>query len=574
MGASVSSAAVAWCAFALASAVAAALTVRSAVLARTQRRREATFRAARQALEASEERLRFALDATTDVVWDWDVAADRIYHPSWAHAYGFPEERTPRTGAELGAFIHPDDIGQFTALLQDCIDGRRDALEFEHRALTGSGDWTWTLARARAVSRDANGRATRIVGTCADQTERRQFLGRLQMADRMASVGTLAAGVAHEMNNPLAYVIGNVSYALETLDGVRRALEEDRVAPATLAGIVDESAAALREAAIGADRVRGIVRDLKVFSRADDEERAPMDVRDAVRGALNLAGADIRRRARASVEADDVPAVLANGSKLSQVFVNLLVNAAQAIPEGRQDENEIRVAVREDPRGRVVVEVRDTGCGIAPEDQRRIFEPFYTTKPVGVGTGLGLAICHGIVTGLGGEIEVESAPGKGSTFRVSLPPAPRGTPLPADVRPPPRPAPLRGRVLVVDDEPFFCRAVERILGEEHEVVAIADPLEALRRVEAGERFDVVLTDVVMPRLSGIELLARMTRAVPDLADRTVFVTGGVSDAANAEYLAARPERVLEKPCAPAALRAAVAAVLERHARARAGAATA
>ncbi|HSM93562.1 MAG TPA: ATP-binding protein [Anaeromyxobacteraceae bacterium] len=531
-----------------------------------RRRRERLFDDAQHALLASEERLRFALEATSDVVWDWDVVEDSIYHPGWAKAYGFPEARTPRTGHDLGPFMHPEDAPAFGALLGEAMEGKREGFEIEHRALYGSGEWRWTLGRARVVARDAQGRATRIIGTCADVTERRRMLARLQMADRLASVGTLAAGVAHEINNPLAYVLGNVEHALEGLRSLGAALASGSAAEADTARVVAEGIESLAEAAQGAGRVRDIVRDLKVFSRADRDELRPTSVHRVVEGALNVAGPEIRRRARLERDLADVPTVVANESRLAQVLLNLLVNAAQAIPEGRPDEHRVTVSTRVDASGRVAVSVQDTGCGIPTADQQRIFDPFFTTKPVGVGTGLGLAICHGIVTSLGGEIEMESAPGRGSTFRVLLPAS--GEPeRPAEQTAPRPPAP-RARLLVVDDEEGFCRAVERMLADDHEIVATRDPFEALRRVEQGEHFDLLLTDVVMPGLSGMELHARIATSAPALAERTLFVTGGATSQVVAEFLARRPDRVIEKPFGAAALREAIAAGLSREPAAR------
>ncbi|HSN14143.1 MAG TPA: ATP-binding protein [Anaeromyxobacteraceae bacterium] len=525
----------------------------------SRRRRERLFEEAQRALRASEERLRLALEATSDVVWDWDVVKDTIYHPGWAKAYGFPEERTPRSGHELGPYMHPEDAPAFGALLGELMEGKRDSFEIEHRALYGNGEWRWTSGRARAVARDPQGRATRIIGTCADVTERRRMLARLKMADRLASVGTLAAGVAHEINNPLAYVLGNVEHALESLRSLDAALAAGEPAAAGTARVVRDGIEALEEASVGAGRVRDIVRDLKVFSRADKDERRPTSVPRILQSAINVAGPELRRRARLQLDLADVPTVVANESRLAQVFLNLLVNAAQSIPEGHPEENRITVSSRVDPPGHVVVTVQDTGCGVPLADQKRIFDPFYTTKPVGVGTGLGLAICHGIVTSIGGEIEVESAPGRGSTFRVSLPASGEAERLPAHAGP--GAAPRRARLLVVDDEEAFCRAVERMIGADHDVVTTCDPFEALRRVEAGEEFDLLLSDVVMPRLSGMELHALLTKCAPALAERTLFVTGGATDAAVAEFLAARPGCVIEKPCGASALRAAISTAL-------------
>ncbi|HUL59811.1 MAG TPA: ATP-binding protein [Anaeromyxobacteraceae bacterium] len=526
------------------------------LLHRAQRRRDLN------ALRQSEERLRFAIEATTEVVWDWNLDEDSMYCPRWARAYGYPEAVTPRTGKDLFTYVHADDVPVIGEQLKGATEGTRSTLEFEHRVRTGSGEWMWMLARAHVVARDERGRATRIVGTCADITERKRMLARLQIADRMASVGTLAAGVAHEINNPLAYVIGNVDYAHDALGSAGAAIAQGRASTAALGKVVAECRQALHEAQDGADRVRRIVRDLKVLSRAEEDERVPVCVGRVVQAALNLGDAVIRSRARLVTDLADVPPVMGNESRLTQVFLNLIVNAAQAIPEGQAERNEIFVGAGLDGRGQVVVEVRDSGCGIPPENRDRIFDPFFTTKPVGVGTGLGLAICHGIVAAFGGEIEVESEVGKGSTFRVSLPPS-------ADLEPvaaasPPLHAPRRGRILVVDDEPLFCQLVERVLRPEHEVVAVSDPRDALRRVQDGERFDLVLTDLAMPGLNGVELHAELSRIAPDLAAGMLFVTGGAFTRAAADFVATRPERVLDKPISPDAVRAAVAEALQRR----------
>ena len=279
-----------------------------------------------------------------------------------------------------------------------------------------------------------------------------------------------------------------------------------------------ECAEALSEARVGAQRMRDIVRDVKIFSRAEEDVRAPVAIGRVLRGALSLAGSEIRHRARVAVEVAEMPPVLASESRLSQLFLNLLVNAAQAIPEGHADQNLIRVTVGRGAGGEVVVEVSDTGCGIPPAHLKRLFDPFFTTKAAGIGTGLGLPICHGIVTDLGGEIDVASEPGKGSTFRVTLP-ASVAAPAPPLPSPPPpaagRSAPARrGRVLVVDDEPLFCRMAERALGLDHDVVVAQAP-DALRRLRAGERYDVVVTDLVMPVLTGMELYEEIARVDPD-----------------------------------------------------------
>src|SRR5512140_1421020 len=173
-----------------------------------------------------------------------------------------------------------------------------------------------------------------------------------------------------------------------------------------------------------AERIRDIVRDLRTFARGNPDTIGPVDVKATLEFSISMATPQLRQRAQLVRKYERASPVMGNESRLGQVFLNLLVNAAQAIPEGKVAQNAVTVALREGGQGWVLVEVSDTGSGIAAENLSRIFEPFFTTKPLGVGTGLGLSVCHGIITGLGGKIEVESALGKGTTFRVRLPAAP------------------------------------------------------------------------------------------------------------------------------------------------------
>lgn len=233
---------------------------------------------------------------------------------------------------------------------------------------------------------------------------------RLELSERMATVGTMAAGVAHEINNPLAFVIGNLGYLRERCKNLD-----------------PEAAAALEDVAIGSERIRTIVRDLKAFARSDARPVGsacePTDVPKAVAVAVTMANGEIRQRAtfRQDHEAG-LPPVLVSEGRLVQVLLNLLMNAAHAIPPGAPTKNRIEIATRRQGN-RVVIEVEDSGSGMSAETREKIFDPFFTTKPVGVGTGLGLSICLGIVTEAGGTFEVESQLDVGTTFRILLPAA-------------------------------------------------------------------------------------------------------------------------------------------------------
>ncbi|MEW5854662.1 MAG: PAS domain S-box protein [Myxococcota bacterium] len=269
-----------------------------------------------------------------------------------------------------------------------------------------------------------------VVGLLLETTARKQLAAQLMQVDRMVSVGTLAAGVGHEVNNPLTYVDANLDYASRSAQEVADLLlaQVGNVSPAAATALdtarerLRELGEALGDARDGAGRVRNIVRDLKTFSRADEDTAGRVRVERVLESAINMAGNVIRQRARLVKEVGATPPVVANESRLGQVFLNVLVNAAQAIPEGREPrEIHVRTFTEGD---RVVVSIADTGVGIPPENLRRIFDPFFTTKPVGQGTGLGLSVCHNIIRALGGEIRVRSQVGVGSEFRLILPAAP------------------------------------------------------------------------------------------------------------------------------------------------------
>jgi len=245
---------------------------------------------------------------------------------------------------------------------------------------------------------------------------------RLARSERLASIGTLAAGMAHEINNPLAVVVG-VAYSL------RRAMHGADEVLADVPG-AEAARAELREAAEGlraldeaAERIRRVVQDMRRFVRPDRAERQVLELPEVLDAAARMAAAHLRQSARLQRHYGATPSVEANEGQLVQVFTNLLVNAAQAIGEGDPSAHRVELTTFTDERGRAVVEVRDDGPGISKQDLPRVFDPFFTTKPVGAGMGLGLAVCHGIVTSLGGEIAVESEAGRGATFRVALPPA-------------------------------------------------------------------------------------------------------------------------------------------------------
>jgi len=420
-----------------------------------------------------------------------------------------------------------------------------------------SFDVHWApLLREDGSIRGVTGVGLDVTERVAAERARKETEARLVAAERLVSMGRLAAGVAHEINNPLAFVVSNLELAAERVEGIGDG----------------ELAELVAEARIGADRVRDIVRDLRVFARSDGESGAGCDAATVARVSLAMARNELRHRARVETRVEDVGLVAIPERQLGQILVNLLMNAAQAIREGAAAENLIRLVVRADGEN-VLIEVQDSGCGMRPEVRDRVFEPFFTTKQ-GEGMGLGLAICQTMVLEAGGRIAAESTPGEGSTFRLWLPTAAAVSPRPAETQPPAgrvsivRPLPpvgaepiRRSRLLVVDDAPLIGKTVARALAG-HDVEYVGDAREALERLLAGTiLYDAVICDLMMPEMTGMELAQRLVDVSHRLSDRIVFLTGGAfTDRARA-FVALTRAPVIQKPFERHHLEEGVASVL-------------
>jgi PAS domain S-box-containing protein len=360
---------------------------------------------AEAALRRSEESFRSLIEGSPEAIFVHRGGPLVYVNPSALRFLGL--EASAVVGRSVLEFVHPED--------QEMASGLLDAPPAQVRS--GAGELRFlrpngrvTTAEVSCLSLMFHGEPATVV-SARDLTERKQIQARLVLSDRLVAMGTLAAGVAHEINNPLTFVISNLAFLGTELRTLAAELPEGRITE------VEE---VLREAAMGANKVRQIVGDLKTFSRADDEVPTAVNLQNVLESALTIARAELRARARVVRDYADVPPVEGNEGRFGQVFLNLLINAAQAIPAGHADSNEIRVRLRAVDE-HVLVEVEDTGAGIPTEMRSRIFDPFFTTKPVGEGTGLGLFVCQGIVTRFGGEISVESEVGQGTMFRVIFP---------------------------------------------------------------------------------------------------------------------------------------------------------
>jgi PAS domain S-box-containing protein len=375
-----------------------------------------------------------------------------------------------------------------------------------------------------------------------DVTEQKRLRRLAALNDKLATVGTLAAGIAHEINNPLGYVLGNLEILKDLFDGMKAGVPEK--GPEFYSDIRRYVA----ETIDGGEKIRDIVRGLKAFSRSNGDEMTSVNVNNLVDSALSMTFHQIKYKAKVERKLDpSLPPLVVNITKLQQVFVNILMNAAQAMAAGNIEDNQIRVWTGMEG-GKVFVRISDTGKGIPPEILEHVFDPFFTTKAVGEGTGLGLSISHEIVKGYNGDIRVESELGKGTTFTIFLP-VKSGKEVSGKTGNSGTKTISNLRILLVDDEPRNVVLITQMLGKNgHLVISTTSAIEALKILDRGlTDVDVIISDLNMPDMNGIELYQEVEKRKPALAKKIVFITGGVFSGEMSEFLARIPNPKLEKP---------------------------
>lgn len=483
-------------------------------------------RAADEALLESEARFRELERSVDEVFWLHDVEAGRTLYvsPRFEDVWGTTVEALYADPRAWARALHPEDRERVLAFMDA---ERTREYEVEYRIVRPDGELRFLRDRGYPI-RDPDGRVRRTAGIAVDVTETVLRERHLRRVERLASLGTLIGGVAHELNNPL--------HAIRSFADLL--LLEPRGA---------DDLEALTVIRREADRAARVVADLRLIAREtqDGGARTGVDVNAVVRHVLRVRRYALETGNVEVVEdlAAGLPPVLARGSDLEQVLLNLVVNAEQAM-DGRPAR---RLTVRtRRTRDGVVLSVGDTGCGIPPEDRERIFDPFFTTKAPGEGTGLGLSLVHSVVAEHGGAVHVESEPGAGATFRVVLPRTHAADAEPAPERAATAPA-HRLRVLVVDDEDGVRRVAQRWLERRgHVVDTAAEGAEALRLLAAAD-YDAILSDLRMPGLGGEELLLRLREEGRGRDRRLVFVTGDAASAAAARVVAESSVPVLVKP---------------------------
>lgn len=381
--------------------------------------------------------------------------------------------------------------------------------------------------------------AGRMLIRAIDRAKREErLLAEQALSRRLASLGAFAAGLGHEVNNPLAYV----SLNLELLERELRR-----------SGMTERLERLLRDARQGVDRIAETVRSLRSFSRSKSQEPAPVHLGQAIESSLALLMPQIRLRARLEREGSDDVWVRGCETELCQVFANLVRNSLDHLPEGRAEENFVRVTVRE-ADGRVELECVDSGRGFPEEALPHVFEPFYTTRTDDGGTGIGLALAYSIVTGHGGTIEADNVPGGGARVRISLPTITGGAASEAEAAPVSGP---RRRILVVEDDDLLRSAMARGL-EMHDVTTRPSGYAAIDLLGTDGDWDLIFCDVLMPAGSGRDVYEFLKEERPELLDRIVFISGGIDASRSAAFLEEIPNELLSKPVSIDTLLATVA----------------
>ncbi len=448
---------------------------------------------------------------------------------------------------------------------------RADAPDLPIVVLSGLDDDKLALNAVRQGAQDyivkgKNG--VKIGTTILYSIERKSselFKQQLMNANRMATIGQLAAGTAHEVNNSVAFILINSETTKEHLAGLEascsllqdrveskfgrkgRALIDDLLSERNVVSNLKAMKEMLEDNVNGMRRIQRIVQEMRVFSRIERDEVQLIQINDVVNTVCTMVRNQINHRAKLVKDLGEVPPIAADLGKLSQAVLNVVINATHAIEEGVPDKNEIKIKTRivDD---NIVLTIEDTGCGISKDDQERIFNPFFTTKPKELGAGLGLSLCAETLHKHRGQISVQSEAGKGACFTISIPLdtglAVASKSKEADKAQKQR---QRARILLIDDDSMVRRGFYRLLMRFHDVVEASGGEEALNLLDQDSRFDVVICDMIMPEMDGPAIYEAVRSKLPHIAERMVFITGGAFTERARDFALNIGAIILDKP---------------------------
>ena len=513
----------------------------------TERKKaEADLMEARRQLELAVEGARLGL-------WSVNPQTGAVWHSEASRALWGMTPDEPIDVASLKARIHPDDWPLVREPYR--LGFPEKTVSLEHRVIWPNGEVRWIHALGKA-QRDETGAVTTVTGIHLDVTARKEAEAELQrsrdalyQSEKLAALGSMLAGVSHELNNPLAAIVGQAEM-----------LEEDS------AGTPFEARA--KKISSAAQRCARIVQTFLAMARQKEPQRSHVSVNDLIATALELTEYGLRTAGIAVrvTFGSNLPPVEGDRDQLHQVLVNLIVNAQHAMEGGELFDKTLTIRTSVDRAGAVLVDVSDTGPGIPEKHRGRVFEPFFTTKPQGMGTGVGLSFSRGIVEAHGGTMSLEPSR-RGAHFRLSLPAAPQSGIIAVPIGEAVAASPARGgRALVVDDEADVADTLRDLLEREgYEVTVAGDGAAALMALDRDE-FDLILSDLRMPGVSGPDLHARLAETKPHLLERIGFVTGDTLGSSMDAFLRGCGRPVLEKPFTKVGVRCLIASIAEPRAK--------
>lgn len=512
-------------------------------------------KAKEEALRESEERFALAVAGSDDGIWDWDIATGIQYYSERAQRiYGLTPGPTKRHRSEWRRLVpvHPDDFHDQINTITDYLAGRTTTYGGEWRILQPGGGYKWIRLRGECV-RDADGLPVRLAGSLSDIDEFKREQAARQQSQRLEAVGTLAGGIAHDFNNILGAILGFGEMSIRrTRQGSRMRRDLECIVTA-------------------GERGRALVDRILAFSRSSVSERVPVHVEKIAVEAIDLLKPSLHSEIRLHCDFRAASAaILGDPTQVHQVLGNLATNAIQAMPDGGTlrvsleclllPQERLALTGSLAPGSYVVLKVTDSGSGIAPEYRQRIFDPFFTTKEVNVGTGLGLSLVHGIVSELGGAIDVASTVGEGSTFTIYLPRS-GDVAQPREISTLNLPRGIHQRILVVDDDPMLTRLTSELCADlGYQWMACTSSIEAVRVFRnSPDHFDAVLTDERMPGMSGTALVRSIREIRHDVP--VIMMSGYLGDALVSRAAAAGANLVIGKPVTRAELSAALSSAL-------------
>lgn len=506
----------------------------------------------------SERRLLHAQRISKIAYWEWDLSNEKVVlSEQFEKLFGY---KSVKDINEYLTWVHPQDRTRVEKAFR-LGSANEASVVLDHRLILADGSERSVHVEADTV-RDSFTGVKRFVGALQDITEQHELQKHLMHTERLVAVGQLAAGVAHEINNPASFLLANLQVIFEhmaelkamsvELRGLSRIEEYRKVFDDyEFEWKLDESLQMMVDNVRGIERIVNIVRDLRAFSSHSPQNNEIINLRDIIDLACKISANAIRHNGEMEVEIEeDLPPIVGDAGKISQVLINLLINAGHAIAKTERESHKVSIrAFHEHDKLKIII--RDTGCGIPPSIQEKIFIPFFTTKSSKEGTGMGLALSADIIRQHRGSLTLLDSSSDGSSFIIELPPsetdAIQKTTANSTTTDQKIVTPRKLRILVVDDEPALLRAMKRGLSIHHKIVVASDGEEALEILKSDNNFDTIICDLMMPKIDGVDVFYELKEISPELAKKMIFCTGGAITNRTRDFRMSAKNKFFDKP---------------------------